>query len=1335
MPDNYLSDTSDAKTVQDAATKRLTVTFQDVGVQVSGEGENFVSTCLSVVTDVFKHGRQNKPKRQILQGITGQVSPGEMFLVIGRPGSGCTSLLKVLSNHRSEFDQVQGLVQYGNVGHETAKEFRHQLVMNTEDDMHFPSLKVSETMGFANSSKVPATRPEHLTNKEYVDQTSTEILEALGIGHTKDTIVGNEYVRGVSGGERKRVSVAEVMSTQAPVQCWDNSTRGLDASNALDFARVLRKHADEQQRTIIATLYQAGNGIYDQFDKVLVLAEGREIYYGPSIEAKQYFENMGFKCPPGANIADFLTSVTVQTEREVIPGFEGSVPNTAQDFEKHYKESDMFQRMKYLAESRASESLAAEVEALRSHGSREKARSFAALSRESSPYLVSFFQQVWICAVRQFQILWGDRFSNGLQLVSSLIMALVTGSLMYDLPGDSTSIFRKPGALFYPILLWCLNKMAETAASFEGRGILSRHKRLAFNRPGAYALACVLTDIPFVIFMFSLFNLIYYFMVGYQHDAGKFFTNWFVYLLVTLCFTSLFRTIGAWCRHFGLAAQISGLITMVMMIYAGYLIPVPKMHPWFRWIAYINPASYAFNAVMASEMGDFTLTCIEPQLVPFGSGYDDDQFRSCTVIGSSGNQIDGASYLSAQYQISRTEVWRNVGIIIAFWVFFSITAAIGFEVNLASGGGSMILYDRRSQTKELALKDDAERTSTQALPQQHDHFSASATTFTFKNINYFVHHEGQEKQLLQNVSGFVKPGQLVALMGSSGAGKTTLMDALAQRKDSGRLDGSIMVNGKPQGITFQRSTGYCEQNDIHEPTATVLEALRFSARLRQPYEVSDSDKNTYVDQIIELLELGPLKHAVIGAPGQGLSIEQRKRLTLAVELVAKPSLLFLDEPTSGLDGQSAFQICRFMRKLAMAGQTIICTIHQPSAALFEAFDVLLLLAKGGRTTYFGPTGKDSATVLKYFSENGASPEGDVNPAEFIVDVVQGRFGSHLDWPEIWNHSKEREQAMAELEQLERQVPESEKGSDESEADSKDFATPIRYQAQIVIHRQLIALWRNPDYIWNKICLHITNALFGGFTFWMIGNGSFDLQLRLMSVFNFVFVAPGAINQLQPLFIRNRDIFENREKKSKAYHWFAFISGQLVSEIPVLIICVKASVSGQVYLQMISIAAYSPNDYFAALANPVFIGAGLINFCGVVVPYDQIQAFWRYWMYYLDPFTYLIGGLLEPVVWDVEVECSHNELTHIPLPSSNTTCGDYMAEFIRANSGYVVDPRSTSTCSYCPYTTGADYLSQFKIDERYFGWRDVGITALFCVSSYGLVFLMMKLRTKSTKTAS
>lgn len=271
-----------------------------------------------------------------------------------------------------------------------------------------------------------------------------------------------------------------------------------------------------------------------------------------------------------------------------------------------------------------------------------------------------------------------------------------------------------------------------------------------------------------------------------------------------------------------------------------------------------------------------------------------------------------------------------------------------------------------------------------------------------------------------------------------------------------------------------------------------------------------------------------------------------------------------------------------MRKLAAAGQTIIATIHQPSAALFEAFDDLLLLTRGGKTTYFGPTGRDSSVVLDYFAQrNAPCPEG-ANPAEHIVDVVQGRLDPQVDWAEQWNASSQKEQIMGELDILQTIQPEGQ-ANDEGDSDLKSFAAPLPYQLALVTQRQLVSFWRNPDYVWNKIGLHVTNALFGGFTFWMIGDGTFDLQLRLMSVFNFVFVAPGCINQLQPLFIRNRDIFDTREKKSKTYSWLAFISAQLISEIPVLVLCgtiyfvcwyftcgfpVEASKSGQVYLEML-----------------------------------------------------------------------------------------------------------------------------------------------------------------------
>ena len=143
----------------------------------------------------------------------------------------------------------------------------------------------------------------------------------------------------------------------------------------------------------------------------------------------------------------------------------------------------------------------------------------------------------------------------------------------------------------------------------------------------------------------------------------------------------------------------------------------------------------------------------------------------------------------------------------------------------------------------------------------------------------------------------------------------------------------------------------------------------------------------------------------------------------------------------------------------------------------------------------------------------------------------------------------------------------------------------------------------------------------------------------------------------------------------------------------------------------AIAAYSPNAFFAAFANPTILGAALINFCGVVVPYEQIQALWRYWLYWLDPFTYLVQGLLTAVTWHLQVQCKTDELTYIPLPSS-TTCGEYFGNFLTDNAGYVVDVGNTTMCAYCEYSTGADYLRTMNINGAYYGWRSVSIFITF-----------------------
>lgn len=305
----------------------------------------------------------------------------------------------------------------------------------------------------------------------------------------------------------------------------------------------------------------------------------------------------------------------------------------------------------------------------------------------------------------------------------------------------------------------------------------------------------------------------------------------------------------------------------------GYLIPVPKMHPWFRWISFIDPVNFAFSAAFGSETSGLVMECVEPQYVPYGGAYDNSSYRGCSLAGSTygSSTVTGDAYLKAQYGDPTQHLWRNVGIVIAFWVFFVAMSALGFEMNLYEDAGSKVLFDKAGHKRQLAASQDPERAlapdsaSSESTEVTDGLISSGQTVFTFKDINYYVHVGGHEKQLLEDVSGFVTPGKLVALMGSSGAGKTTLMDVLAQRKDYGRLTGSIMVNGEPQGVSFQRTTGYCEQNDVHEATATVREALLFSARLRQKHEIPDEEKVAYVEKIMDLLELAPLQHAIIGS--------------------------------------------------------------------------------------------------------------------------------------------------------------------------------------------------------------------------------------------------------------------------------------------------------------------------------------------------------------------------------------------------------------------------------------------------------------------------------------
>lgn len=511
--------------------RELGVTWQNLTVEVlsaeAAVNENFISQFNLV--QKARDFKRKPPIRQILQNSHGCVKPGEMLLVLGRPGSGCTTLLNLLSNRREGYRNVTGDVHFGTMPSAEATPYKSQIVMNSEEEIFFPTLTVGQTMDFATRLKVPFHRPENASPADWAGEFKQFLMETMKIAHTEDTKVGNEYVRGVSGGERKRVSIIECMATRGSVFCWDNSTRGLDASTALEWAKAIRAMTDIIGLTTIVTLYQAGNGIYEQFDKVLVLDEGRQIFYGPASAAKPFMESVGFGYTDGANVADYLSGVTVPTERKILPGFEGSFPRTHDDLLAVYQKSPLCQNMMteydYPTTPLAQERTATFKESV----AFEKDSSLP----KNSPLTTSFLHQLKVCVIRQYQIIWGDKATFFIRQFVSLAMALIVGSCFYDSPDTSAGIFTKGGAIFFSQVYQVTLAMAEVTGSFRGRPIVIKHKGFGYHHPAAFAISILAAELPVVIFQCTILSVVLYWMVSLKATAGAFFTFWIILIVIT----------------------------------------------------------------------------------------------------------------------------------------------------------------------------------------------------------------------------------------------------------------------------------------------------------------------------------------------------------------------------------------------------------------------------------------------------------------------------------------------------------------------------------------------------------------------------------------------------------------------------------------------------------------------------------------------------------------------------------------------------------------------------------------------------------------------------------
>jgi ATP-binding cassette subfamily G (WHITE) protein 2 (SNQ2) len=260
-------------------------------------------------------------------------------------------------------------------------------------------------------------------------------------------------------------------------------------------------------------------------------------------------------------------------------------------------------------------------------------------------------------------------------------------------------------------------------------------------------------------------------------------------------------------------------------------------------------------------------------------------------------------------------------------------------------------------------------------------------------------------------------------------------------------------------------------------------------------------------------------------------------------------LLFLDEPTTGLDSQSAWAIMTFLRTLAKSGTAILCTIHQPSAELFQQFDRLLLLKKGGQTVYFGDLGHNTSTLINYFQQCGARRiEGKENPAEYMLDVIGAgaTATTDIDWQEKWKSSKEASGVQDEIEKIHTEG----RNKPAVEATLRTaYPTTWPYQVKTVLTRNAQFFWRDPTYLFSKLALNTIGGLLIGFTFWKAPDTQQGLQNKLFAIFMGTILSVPLSNQIQVPFIYTRGIYEIRERPSRMYSWTAMVTAQILVELP------------------------------------------------------------------------------------------------------------------------------------------------------------------------------------------
>ncbi|KAL9389216.1 hypothetical protein Peur_017821 [Populus x canadensis] len=944
------------------------------------------STAKSILSGFANLSRsKQRTKISIIKDVSGIIKPGRMTLLLGPPGCGKTTLLKALSGKPSNSLKVAGEISYN--GHRL-EEFVPQKTAAyvSQYDLHIPEMTVRETVDFSARCQGTGSQAEILMEigrKEkqagilpdtdldtYMKGISEEgakitlqtdyVLEILGLDICADTMVGDTMRRGISGGQKKRLSTGEMVVGPMKALFMDEISNGLDSSTTFQIVSCMQNLAHITDATVLISLLQPAPEIFDLFDDIMLMAEGMVVYHGPRSSVCRFFEDSGFRCPERKEVADFLQEASLYASEQ---------------FVKKFKESQLGQML--------DEEIMKPFDKSNSHKT-------ALCFRK---YSLSKWELFKVCSTREFVLMKRNSFIYVFKCTQLVIIASITMTvfLRTRMAVDAIHASYYMSALFFALTILFSDGIPELHMTVSRLAVFYKQRELCFYPAWAYVVPTAILKVPLSLVEAFVWTTLTYYVVGYSPEFGRFFRQFLLLFLVHSTSISMFRFVASLFQTMVASVTAGGLALLITLLFGGFLIPKPSMPVWLGWGFWISPLAYGEIGLSLNEF-------LTPRWAKTVSG--NTTIRQQT-LESRGLNFHGYFY------------WISVGALIGLTVLFNVGFALALTFLKSPGNSRAIISYERYYQQQGKLDDGAsfdinndKKTLTCACPKSSpgDKKGGMALPFepltmTFKDVRYYVDtplemrkrgFPQKKLQLLSDITGAFRPGILTALMGVSGAGKTTLMDVLSGRKTGGTIEGEIRIGGYPKvQDSFARVSGYCEQTDIHSPQITVEESVIYSAWLRLPPEIDTKTKYEFVNQVLETIELDEIKDSLVGIPGiSGLSIEQRKRLTVAVELVANPSIIFMDEPTSGLDARAAAIVMRVVKNIVETGRTIVCTIHQPSIDIFEAFDELILMKIGGRIIYSGPLGERSSKVIEYFENIPGVPKikNRYNPATWMLEV-------------------------------------------------------------------------------------------------------------------------------------------------------------------------------------------------------------------------------------------------------------------------------------------------------------------------------------------------------------